>query len=204
MPLFPLNMVAFPGQTLNLHIFEPRYKELTKDCVDGKMTFGIPSFVLNKIEYGTEMEIVEVAKTYEDGRMDIATRALSVIKVLEMDNPYGIKKYAGGEVEILKNVDNGDVLLQEELQESISELYQLVDIPGEQVITDFKVYDIAHKVGLSKEAEYFLLQLTEERKRQRYLLDHMKVILPKLRDIQTTKSRIQMNGHFRHYDPLDF
>ncbi len=31
-PIFPLNVVLYPGETLNLHIFEPRYKELVKEC----------------------------------------------------------------------------------------------------------------------------------------------------------------------------
>ncbi|RZK88875.1 MAG: peptidase, partial [Hymenobacter sp.] len=31
LPLFPLNLVAFPGEKLNLHIFEPRYRELVRD-----------------------------------------------------------------------------------------------------------------------------------------------------------------------------
>ena len=72
LPLFPLNIVAFPGETLNLHIFEPRYKELITDCIKSDYVFGIPSFVKNKIEVGTTAKILKIEKTYEDGRMDIA------------------------------------------------------------------------------------------------------------------------------------
>ena len=34
LPLFPLGMVAFPGQDLPLHIFEPRYRQLLGECRD--------------------------------------------------------------------------------------------------------------------------------------------------------------------------
>ena len=33
-PIFPLNVVLYPGEILNLHIFEPRYKELVKECFE--------------------------------------------------------------------------------------------------------------------------------------------------------------------------
>ena len=204
MPFFPLNLVAFPGQELNLHVFEPRYKELVRDCVANKSNFAIPSYVKNKIEYGTEMKLVNIAKEYSDGRFDIETKAINVLHVLNMQNPYRDKLYAAGDVEILTNVDNGDIILKEALFESLTELYKLVEIQKVPLNTDFRVFDIAHQIGLSKEAEYDLLQLREERQRQRFLLDHLKVILPQLRDIQKSKELVKMNGHFRHYDPLEF
>ena len=83
--LFPLNLVVFPGERLNLHIFEPRYKQLIKDCLESGSTFGIPSYVLNKTEFGTEVQIEEVTKTYSDGRMDIKTIGISVIEVLDFE-----------------------------------------------------------------------------------------------------------------------
>ncbi|MBK6264498.1 LON peptidase substrate-binding domain-containing protein [Marivirga sp. S37H4] len=204
LPFFPLNLVAFPGQQLNLHVFEPRYKELVADCIASDSNFAIPSYVKNKVEYGTEMKITNIAKRYEDGRYDIETIALSVLHVLNMENPFRGKLYAAGEVEILTNVDNGDVLLKEELFKFLTELYQLVEIQKIPLTPKFKVFDIAHQTGLSKEAEYDLLQIREERKRQRFLLDHLKAILPQLREIQRNKELVKMNGHFRHYNPLEF
>ena len=41
-PIFPLNAVVFPGEYFNLHIFEPRYKQLIADIEQSKSTFGIP------------------------------------------------------------------------------------------------------------------------------------------------------------------
>ena len=39
--LFPLNTVLFPGATLPLHIFEPRYRRMLADCLAGDKSFGI-------------------------------------------------------------------------------------------------------------------------------------------------------------------
>ncbi len=95
LPIFPLNIVAFPGEHVNLHIFEPRYKDLVNDCLEEGLTFGIASHVLNKIELGTEVKITEVTKKYPDGRMDIKTLGLRAFSVLDFHNPWKEKLYAG-------------------------------------------------------------------------------------------------------------
>ena len=60
-PIFPLELVVYPGNDLNLHIFEPRYKQLIHDCADTKMPFGIPAVVNRAMgEFGTLMELVEI------------------------------------------------------------------------------------------------------------------------------------------------
>ena len=41
LPLFPLTLVLFPGQTVPLHIFEERYKAMLKRCLDEQLAFGI-------------------------------------------------------------------------------------------------------------------------------------------------------------------
>src|SRR5215208_6525370 len=40
-PLFPLNLVLFPGQPLPLHIFEERYKQMLQRCLDENIPFGL-------------------------------------------------------------------------------------------------------------------------------------------------------------------
>ena len=84
-PIFPLGIVVYPGEELNLHIFEPRYKELIIDCRDNKKLFGIPSVINNKIsEMGTLMELVEITEVYDSGEMDIKTKGLQVFRILEV------------------------------------------------------------------------------------------------------------------------
>ncbi len=66
--------MLYPGETLNLHIFEPRYKELVKECFAAKKPFGIPAVINGNVaEYGTLVSITEIAKEYDNGEMDIVT-----------------------------------------------------------------------------------------------------------------------------------
>lgn len=65
-PIFPLNIVVYPGEQLNLHIFEPRYKQLIRECVLEKKPFGIPTVIDHKLEeYGTRVFVTEIVKEYD-------------------------------------------------------------------------------------------------------------------------------------------
>ena len=101
LPFFPLKLVVFPGEELNLHIFEPRYKELLADVEQNGNTFGICVYLNTLSGFGTEVRLEKVIKRYEDGRLDISTRGLRPFKILSFENPIPGKLYAGGNVEFL-------------------------------------------------------------------------------------------------------
>ena len=63
--IFPLAIVVYPGEELNLHIFEPRYKQLINECHESNKPFGIPSVIKNNVtELGTLVDIIEMSKVY--------------------------------------------------------------------------------------------------------------------------------------------
>src|SRR5437762_6423846 len=84
-PLFPLNVVLLPGADLPLHIFEPRYREMVKNCLDEKLEFGmLLSLPKGVARVGCTAEILDVVKRYEDGRMDILTAGRAPFRVVEV------------------------------------------------------------------------------------------------------------------------
>ena len=73
-PLFPLDVVLFPGALLPLHIFEPRYQQMLTDCTAGDRRFGIvPAADGGKPPTGVIGTIAEVraAQAIGDGRSNI-------------------------------------------------------------------------------------------------------------------------------------
>ncbi|MCS6821953.1 MAG: LON peptidase substrate-binding domain-containing protein [Microscillaceae bacterium] len=209
LPFFPLNLVPFPTERLNLHIFETRYKQLIKECLREKKTFGILPFINNSIAtIGTEMQLVQIYREYLDGRMDIETRGIRRFKIISFENPLAGKLYAGGSVEFLEdeNLSHADLWLTEQLISLVKELYQILQVSiainAEQAT--FLSYQLAHRVGLSIEQEYELLGLPTEIERQMYLVEHLKHAIPIVKEIERTKSLIRMNGHFKRFDPLNF
>lgn len=205
LPLFPLRSIFFPGETVPLHIFENRYKQLVNDCREEAITFGIPVYINDKLEYGVEVQLVEVVTTYEGGEMDITCVARQVFKLLSFDNEMEKKLYASGTVEFLESNFDADDALRLVVLDKIKELYILMDVELPKIeVAKFNSYAFAHKMGLSFEQEYELLQLTNEIKRLNYIKKHLETTITILNEITRTKDVIEMNGHFRNYDPLDF
>ncbi len=90
-PLFPLGLVLLPQMSLPLHIFEDRYKQMTKVCLAQNKAFGIVYFIGKQFQTkGCTARIVKILKRYDDGRLDIMTRGEGrfTIKELLDEKPY--------------------------------------------------------------------------------------------------------------------
>lgn len=205
LPLFPLQSVFFPGEKVPLHIFEERYKQLIIDCRADAITFGIPVYIHDSIAYGTEVQLVEVVNTYESGAMDVICVARQVFRVLTFDNEMEGKQYAGGVVQFLDNINDGRKADKEEVLAKIEELYNIMDVPFSPIPTDkFNSFVLAHKMGLSYDQEYQLLQMEKESERLIFIKSHLLGTIQVLKEVNRTKELIDMNGHFKNFDPLDF
>ena len=92
MPLFPLNVVLFPGMMLPLHIFEPRYREMINRCVEEEIPFGVVLIqegrevggTAKPHPIGTAARIVKVDRA-EDGTMNITAVGMQRFRILELD-----------------------------------------------------------------------------------------------------------------------
>lgn len=90
LPLFPLHVVLFPGRPLPLHVFEPRYRQMLSDCLEGDGTFGVVAIRAGR-ETGDEAEIFRVGtmakivrvEQLEDGRANLITVGTDRFQILE-------------------------------------------------------------------------------------------------------------------------
>ncbi|MEZ4809221.1 MAG: LON peptidase substrate-binding domain-containing protein [Allomuricauda sp.] len=205
LPLFPLQSIFFPGETVPLHIFEERYKQLINDCRKEAITFGIPVYINNAIAFGTEVQLVEVVTTYENGEMDVVCVARQVFKILSFENQMEGKLYAGGDIEFLDMEYDADDGLRRQVLDKIEILYDLMDVPFTKTPPrQFNSYSLAHKMGLSFEQEYELLQIPKETDRLLFIKKHLDATTTVLKEVNRTKAIIEMNGHFKNFDPLNF
>lgn len=204
LPLFPLKLVAFPGEELNLHIFEPRYRELLQDVEQEGISFGICPYLGGLPEYGTEVVLDQVYKRYEDGRLDIKTKGVRAFKVKSFDNPMSGKLYAGGEVEFLENSPVVSEVQNYEFIFYLKEILYLLNYPSEINAKTVQSFTYAHKFGLKLEEELELLKIPEEAKRMEYLVGYFKRMIPAIKAVERAKEKIKQNGHFKHLDPLNF
>lgn len=200
-PIFPLGIVVYPGEHLNLHIFEPRYRQLIKDSFENKKPFGIPAVINNKLsEMGTLVQVVEISKTYEDGKMDIKTEGTDVFKILEVVNELPDKLYSGAIVTYPGNVTKGSATKMKNILKGIREIHKHLNVSKEFGKPDDQLssYDVAHHAGLSIEDEYRLLEFLQELQRQEFLKRHIAKVLPVMEEMDLLKGKIKLNGHFKN------
>lgn len=205
-PIFPLGIVVYPGEKLNLHIFEPRYKQLISECYQSKKPFGIPTVIENKVQdYGSLAEITELSKTYDNGEMDIRTQGVKVFRILEVIREVPDKLYSGAIVNYPDTYEKGNPEVMRKVMNSIRDLHKLLKVkknfPKED--GELKAFDVAHHIGLSLEEEYELLGLLDERQRVEYLKRHLTRVIPLVAGMEQLKEKIKLNGHFKNLEGFD-
>lgn len=205
-PIFPLGIVVYPGEQLNLHIFEPRYKQLITECHQQKKSFGIPTVINDRLtEMGTLVEVLEISYLYEDGKMDIRTRGVKVFRILEVIKELPEKLYSGAIVSYPDNVETGNRRIMQALIQALKELHKLLKVEKEFKKSEDELwtYDVAHHAGLSLVEEYELLELMNELQRQEYLKRHLAKVVPVMAEMEALKARIKLNGHFKNLGGFD-
>jgi ATP-dependent Lon protease len=205
-PLFPLPMVAFPGESVALHIFEPRYKEMIGLCIDERRPFAIVSVDDGRLGRVATLEaIVEVTKRYEDGRLDIRCEGIARVEILRV-----ISKKAYYEAEIIPFDDTpaaDDDALQ--IQQIVTPLYrELMEMASREAGHEpppepDSSFGFAQYVGLDLSQKQQLLELRSETARLNLIKNHLEEVVPRIRVYQMVKTRIITNGDFRYFPPLD-
>ena len=197
-PLFPLEVVLFPGMTLPLHIFEPRYQLMVSRCLDKHPVFGV---VLSRGDdlaaVGCTAEIVEVVKNYEDSRSDILTVGRSPFRLLEL---YEDQPYLTGAVEYLEDsVKTATSSTIRELLNLYNKCHKVlfgqqpaaVDADVESLLS----YRIASDLPLDLETKQELLELRTETERQEHLIRRLTDWLPQIVRAEHVRTKAGGNGH---------
>lgn len=216
--LFPLNAVLFPGAVLNLHVFEPRYKQMIGECLESGEGFGVvliregqeagdPSVEPHQI--GSVAEIVEVTPL-PFGRYYVSTIGRQRFRIREIVSrePYltvdaEFVDDAGGDEHELARLKDGvrdafleyaDLLVQAGGREAN------VDLPGDPQTTSFLVGDALQIADTIKQR---LLEMSSTKQRLSLELGFLRRLLPQLRkmiakravELQTRKERGEAEPH---------
>jgi Lon protease-like protein len=205
-PIFPLGIVVYPEENLNLHIFEPRYKQLITECSEQKKPFGIPTVLENKMQdNGSLVSIIEISKVHDNGEIDIKTKGERVFRILEVIRNVPDKLYSGAIVNYPDTYERGNIELMRKVMAGIRDLHRLLKVTKEfnKPDEEIRCYEVAHHIGLSLEEEYELLGLLDERQRQEYLKRHLTKMIPMVAGLEQLKEKIKLNGHFKNLPGFD-
>ena len=199
-PLFPLNVVLFPGEQLPLHIFEPRYRRMVRECLDAKAPFGmllaLPNGVVVRV--GCTAEILELVKRYEDGRMDIITVGRWPFRIVDLFTEDPLLE---GHVDYLE--DDSDDSPPPGKRKQLVELYEtchtLLYTSMPKDLDDLRNEELAFTIAAALPLDLLwkqqILELRSEAERQNRLLGYLREWAPHLQKVGGLRSRAGGNGH---------
>ncbi len=182
LPLFPLQTVLFPGATLPLHIFEPRYREMIGRCLEHEEPFGV-CLILEGEEVGdlavphrtgTEAGII-ASQRYRDGRYDIVVEGRRRFEIVTLDRT---RPYLRAEVHFLEESEGAT---EPDLAEAVAKLFEglleSLELSGQAVIDETwkdldprsLAYKVASALPVGEDAKQEILELPDTRSRLRRL-----------------------------------
>lgn len=206
-PVFPLQLVVFPDEIVNLHIFETRYKQLVAEAEANKQVFGIPSFIEKEpLSWGTEVELKQIVEKYPDGKVDIKIIGKQIFKVDNFIPKMPGRLYSGADISYLDIDREVDYAKNDKIIELLANLYQYLKMhkPLPADAYSFDSYRVGHYVGLSLKDELKLLSIASESSRQDFIINHLETIIPVLREMNALEKKVKMNGHFKNIIPPKF
>ena len=197
LPLFPLDVVLFPGMALPLHIFEARYKEMIGECLEHDSPFGIVRAIEDGIaQIGCSAEVVTVVKRYEDGQLDIVTRGLRRFEVLEINQE---RSFLQAAVNFL--AEHSDETTETRIKAlDLHRSLLLLAASGQSFPTleppdELLSFYLISQLPVDFDFKQTILATASESQRLSTLIEYYEALLPKLGKIVQAKKKSGGNGH---------
>jgi ATP-dependent Lon protease len=197
LPIFPLRIVVFPDEYVNLYIFEPRYKAMISDCISNNSTFGIVYFDGEKNNViGAEMKIISIEKKYIGGEMDIKTKAIGLFKMETFYKHLNNNRlYSGAEITQIQNDTVSDTYLQNKLFKLLTKYFTILKInlvlPK---VEDLVSFEIANLISINLQEKYTLTTLLTENERLQYIILLLENLIPLIQSIEILQKKSKNEG----------
>jgi Lon protease-like protein len=205
LPLFPLELVLFPGQTIALHIFEERYKEMIGECLEEQTEFGI---VLAKedsiVNQGCTAVVTSVTRRYDDGRMDIEAGGRRRFEVLFLDQERSFLRAAAQFFDDEEPPEALDPLERRRALEMHTQVLELLFTDAAErrrnevdPAAGPLSFAMMGPLPVDNDFKQSLLGLRSEGERMERVTDCLEKLLKHLKLISKVRARAGANGHGR-------
>ncbi len=197
-PLFPLGLVALPGELIPLHIFEERYKTMIGVCIGEAREFGIVWLSDDGLrEVGCACAIDRVLEQMDDGRMNLVVRGTRPFRVIERQ---GHLPYPAGVIEFVQDrADEIDAELARVAHEAYAELFKRATDrdPDPEELAGMNAYAMAATVDFGLDAKQGLLDMRSENARLRLVTRLFRAAIKRLDLVDKVQERAKSNGKVR-------
>jgi Lon protease-like protein len=196
-PLFPLDVVLFPGASLPLHIFEERYKEMIGICIEDESAFGVVRARQEGLAViGCTARILRVVQRYDDGRLDILCQGDARFEIETLENS---RSFLEAEVDFFE--DEGAQASREQREECAALHFEAMALAGIEVTTMHLSLDgpvsfaLASALPADLGFKQQLLAARSDAERTERLRDFYLAVLPRLRKSTQASKHARQNGH---------
>jgi Lon protease-like protein len=196
-PLFPLDIVLFPGASLPLHIFEERYKEMVGICLADESSFGVVRAQQEGLAVvGCTAHILRVLHEYEDGRLDILCRGNTRFEIESLEES---RSFLEAEVEFFD--DDGSMASRQQRQECAALHFEALELAGIEVLTMHISLDgpisfaLASALPADLGFKQQLLAIRSDAERTERLREFYEAVLPQLRKKAQKIRPVEKNGN---------
>jgi Lon protease-like protein len=197
-PLFPLGIVALPGEEIALHIFEQRYRVMIGECLEREHEFGIVWLAEDELKpVGCTCAVEQVLERMDDGSFNILVRGNRPFRLLERDDSLA---YPAGMIEVLDDDDEQlDASAVAQAREAYATLVEAAidSQPGDELLAGMDAYDMAGTIEFGLPAKQELLELRSENARLRLLTRMLRAALRQLELAERAGERARSNGKVR-------
>jgi len=197
LPLFPLQVVLFPGAELPLHIFEDRYKEMIGEAVRDRLEFGVVlASDKGLVNTGCTATVERVLKQYPDGRMDILALGRRRFEILLLNTE---RAFLRGSVDFFDD-EKADPASPEIHKLALEGYNEMQALSSEQPLAAGESLDPRLSFRLAQPVadlalRQVLLATRSEAERIRRLAEFFPDYLAKQRRVQYVKNIAPRNGH---------
>lgn len=199
LPMFPMNLVILPGESKLLHVYETRYKELLKDCLENGAHFGVvylrsgrtaDSFSKGRVaEYGVTVKITRVLKTSAEGETDIMVQGLEPFRIQNYISVLSPKLYGAASIE---QIHSPHITENQELFDALTRYFKQLKNRDLHNDLDFgvSVYQIASLLELTNEEKIQLISFDSLKKKEDFLINKIRLF------VHLLSSEKKLNGEF--------
>lgn len=193
LPLFPLQLVVFPGSPVPLHIFEPRYREMVGMAEAAGTEFGIvfapPSQEGGIVDTGCTVKVETFLHKHPDGRFDVLTRGQRRFRITGLNED---KDYLRGMVEYFADEEAATAPEQLRLKalEAFLQLGHSSTPSVDDPLLSFRLADAVEDLDFKN----MLQRSRSETERLRQFLEFVEGYIPRLEYASRMKRLAPTNG----------
>lgn len=172
--LFPLGLILLKGEQTYLHVFEPKYLQLVKECMNNDHIFGIPFIQDGKLtKFGSKVKVKKIVRKYPNGTIDILIEGIVNFTLLNIVEDLD-KLYLSGMTESHIHTQKSGLTLSTLFQMYLEKTDEITDNDPQK---GYSIEDISVCLQMSLAEKYKFVSSVSFYEKEKFLVNQIRFLL---------------------------